>query len=92
MSYERNNRYQFQPWYIKALRHLKYRPLWWFHVLQAYFKWLLRGAPKETWHSSRWQTAVESYDIWLGLYDLWIGHYYLREEIREKDEHNDQST
>ncbi len=76
-------RYQFQPWPIKAYRWVRYRPKvlamfsWWT------LRWLLSGAqPGDC--ETRQQTLAMFWGVAVGTTDIDMGRWHTLEEVRQE--------
>lgn len=83
MHYEGNDRYQFQPWYVKAYRQIRYRPLCWYRGLLMLARWAVDGMPVEPQYiPTRRLMAAFIWKAEMVEFDIDAGHYYSMDEVR----------
>jgi hypothetical protein len=91
-----DNRYQFQPWYIKLYRRAKYFPRFILNNICDYYKWVVGGFKiircdgyeklplcVQKRFFSRYNTFVSIYRMNLSLYDIDIKYYHTTKELLE---------
>ncbi len=84
MIYRGEQRYQFQPWYIKAYRHLRHAPASITQTSWAMLKWVVwyrLVIPEDLPCATRWQVFTFSLSCWRGLHDCRVGYYYTSDEV-----------
>lgn len=72
MRYEGIDRYQFQPWHIKAMRWIIWKPL---YALLAIY-WIVRGC-----RTQFPDCDISYWEIALSCADNRMGHYWTHEEM-----------
>lgn len=82
--HEGRDRYQFQPWYIKAYRWLRYKPYWMWCGWTMIFAWLRGGAQVHRPWRSRRELAAHLWTINLSMADIEMGHLYTLEEVKHE--------
>ena len=83
--YEGKDRYQFQPWYVKAYRRVRFFPNRIRYLLEILLPWLLTGAKVdgEFW-SDRREVFWHIWQIAQSCYEMDVCNYWSHEEIMEK--------
>lgn len=89
-----DKRYQFQPWYVKVYRRVKYFPLFLIYLCFSYLFWILQGFPINKCEGyeelplriqqrffTRWNTFVSIYWINLSIYHMKMKYYYETDEV-----------
>jgi hypothetical protein len=85
-KYEGNDRYQFQPRWVKAYRQVRYRPKWFLYSVGKLLVWLACGARKGDGWPFGTRHAVAAF-IWTegrSLAAMDMGHYWSHQEMIEE--------
>lgn len=85
----KDDRYQFQPWYIKAFRQIRYKPQMYALMAWHFMLWIVvhrMCIPTEppNFYKSRWHVAKHAYRCWLGLCHCWMGNTLTLDEAMDK--------
>jgi hypothetical protein len=83
-----DDRYQFQPWYIKLYRQLRWGPQYWLLACYIIIKWFItfRGQiPQEErdWFVSRCDYVKHLWRLVASLGSMKMKHYYTLDEVME---------
>ena len=78
----KHNRYQFQPWYVKAYRQVCYRPKWFFMAIWYLLSYVFKGMP--TGRETRLSNLKLVWSITIGCADRDMKHYYTLDEAIER--------
>lgn len=83
-----DNRYQFQPWYIKLYRRLRWYPTYWVFAWYIIVKWFItfRGQipPEErNWFLNRWDYTKHLWGLIISLAHMKMKYYYTIEEVMD---------
>lgn len=85
--YKGQNRYQFQPWYVKLYRWLRWKPYWTVRSVIVFVLWVADGQRAAEFVDGGRMTREETaWAIWSerNLADFQMGHYW---SIKECIEH-----
>ena len=96
MSYEEKDRWQFQPFHVKAYRWVRFIFPAWFVLAYKVACWLLSGAPRcdlseedDKCVLSRWRTLGLIKSCTIGMAECNAGHWYTTEEVIKDLEEED---
>lgn len=82
------NRYQFQPWYVKAYRQVRYSPKWFVVAVFKLLWWVLMGCRHESslvyFARTRWQTPSMIWKWSRVMASIDMNHCWYIEEMIEK--------
>lgn len=85
MKYEGKDRYQFQPWYVKAYRWLRYKPGGWLYVLRISAIWLSHGlsmsAEMRMYFKTRRNYIAHVLMVGDSRAAMNMGHYWTHQEV-----------
>lgn len=91
MIYEGLDRYQFQPWHVRCVRWLRWKPLAFVSFLWNLARWCLSGMQPDTdWtdddgrlirRGTRGDAIELMWDIAMSLSDFDMGAYYSHSEV-----------
>jgi len=80
-----DTRYQFQPWYVKLGRWLRWRPAYSVLALIHLIWWALKGAPvpedMRCIFPTRWSMAKSAWTCWSSRAQAKMGWLYTTEEV-----------
>lgn len=79
--YEGKDRYQFQPWYVKAYRWLRYKPGGWYYACWLLAGWVIQGMPVAYPFKTRREVAAHIWMIGRSTSAMNMGHYWEHREI-----------
>lgn len=83
-----DNRYQFQPRYIKVYRWLRWRPYWALRATWVILRWVLSGArlyvKEPPWCMTRWSYVKFIWGIHRSLAECSMRHLYTMEEVMQR--------
>lgn len=99
MGQKLDERYQFQPWYIKLCRQLRHKPPNYTLCLLEIIKWVCRGCKPVVWgngfEDSRWETFKHIISTYRSLACYGMQHYHTSEEfiaeLRKQSQENNKS-
>jgi hypothetical protein len=81
----KDTRYQFQPWYIRTYRWLRWRP--WYYILVSYvlYRWCLNGSKippeEEDWFTSRAAYINHILRCYSSLAHMKMEYYWTMDEV-----------
>lgn len=80
-----DDRYQNQPWYIRAFRWWRYMPPAYLRVVWKILLWSWRDSILwDEYDNTWWKRASLIYDLEMGGADCHMRHVYSMDEVRER--------
>jgi hypothetical protein len=85
--YDGPDRYQFQRFYVKCWRQIRYRPGYWYRLAHHTAWWLLHGCRGESDPDDpmgRFETLRMYWDVERGMLDCHMGHTITMDELHSE--------
>lgn len=81
MMYEDKDRYQFQPWCVKAYRWLRHKPAGTLYACRLFIGWAVQGLPVAQPFKSKREVAAHIWMIGRSTAAMKMGHYWHHDEV-----------
>lgn len=84
-----DDRYQFQPWYVKAYRQIRHSPYGWFEFTRSMMYWALSGfevpEPESCpWHKNRRTYIAHIWTCYRSMAQYRMGAWWTTKELIQK--------